>query len=103
MVGRPHRPFLRCVTRSSYKSKGDFYYRSPIKVEIVEWGEMKGAASIDNHVSVLRQTRRNGGRSYDKLDHQEQLEAYEKFLDRWGFAGLSNSGEFISFYRKTSL
>jgi hypothetical protein len=68
-----------------YNSPTDFYYRSPIKGEIVEWGEMKGAASLDNHVSLLAQIARHGGHSYDKLDHEEILAAYEKFLDRWGF------------------
>jgi hypothetical protein len=68
-----------------YNSPADFYYRSSIEGEIVEWGEMKGAASLDNHTSVLAQIARHGGRSYDKLDHQEILAAYEKFLDRWGF------------------
>jgi hypothetical protein len=68
-----------------YNSKTDFYYYSPVKAEIVEWGEMKGAASIDNHSSLLRQINRNGGKSYDKLDHQEQLASYDAFLDKWGF------------------
>jgi hypothetical protein len=68
-----------------YKSPTDFYYRSPIKEEIVEWGEMKGAASIDNHSSVLAQIAAHGGHSYDQLDHRQILAAYDKFLDRWGF------------------
>jgi hypothetical protein len=68
-----------------YNSPTDFYYRSAIKDEIVEWGEMKGAASIDNHASLLKEIARHGGHSYDKLDHEEILAAYEAFLDRWGF------------------
>jgi beta-galactosidase len=68
-----------------YNSPEDFYYRTPVRGEITEWGEMKGAASIDNHVSVLAQIRKYGGHSYDKLDHEEQLAAYNHFLDQGGF------------------
>ena len=68
-----------------YNGPGDFYYRTPVRGEITEWGEMKGAASIDNHVSVLEQIRRHGGHSYDKLDHEQQLSAYNRFLDQAGF------------------
>ncbi len=68
-----------------YNSPTDFYYYSPIRKEIVEWGEMKGAANIDNHAEVLRQIAAHGGKSYDLLDHQQVLRAYNDFLDRWGF------------------
>jgi beta-galactosidase len=68
-----------------YLSPSDFYYRSPIKGEIVEWGEMKGAASSDNHEGVLRQIARHGGSSYDLIDHKEILASYNAFLDRWNF------------------
>jgi hypothetical protein len=68
-----------------YNSPTDFYYYSPIRDEIVEWGEMKGAANIDNHAQMLRQIAAHGGKSYDLLDHQEVLRAYDDFLDRWGF------------------
>ena len=39
-----------------YVNKTDFYFYTPVKAEITEWGEMKGAASIDN--------RRKPGRLY---------------------------------------
>jgi hypothetical protein len=68
-----------------YNSPTDFYYYSPVRDEIVEWGEMKGAANIDNHASILRQIAAHGGKSYDLIDHQEVLRAYNDFLDRWGF------------------
>jgi hypothetical protein len=68
-----------------YNSPTDFYFYSPVQGEIVEWGEMKGAASSDNHVSVLREIQKHGGTSYDKLDHQELLDVYNKFLDTWNF------------------
>jgi hypothetical protein len=70
---------------SYYNSPTDFYFYSPVKGEIVEWGEMKGAASSDNHTSVLREIQKHGGKSYDRLDHQELLDVYNKFLDTWGF------------------
>jgi beta-galactosidase len=68
-----------------YVSPRDFYYRSPDRTEIVEWGEMKGPASSDDHAAVLAEIRRHGGTSYDRLDHEEILAAYDAFLDRWGF------------------
>lgn len=68
-----------------YNSPTDFYYYSPIRDEIVEWGEMKGAASIDNHAQMLRQIAAHGSKSYDLFDHQEVLRAYDDFLDHWGF------------------
>lgn len=68
-----------------YVSPTDYYYQSPIRREIVEWGEMKGPASSDDHVSVLQEIERHGGESYDRLDHEEVLAAYNAFLDRWGF------------------
>lgn len=87
---------------SYYNSPQDFYYRSPIQGEIVEWGEMKGAAAPDNHTSVLRQIQRHGGFSYDKLDHQEQLDAYNRFLDQWGFRAAFPTAEqlFLSIGRR---
>ena len=68
-----------------YNSPTDFYFYSPVKGEIVEWGEMKGAASSDNHTQVLRQIQSHGGKSYDRVDHQELLDVYNKFLDTWKF------------------
>jgi beta-galactosidase len=68
-----------------YNSPTDFYFYSPVQGEIVEWGEMKGAASMDNHVQILRQIKAHGGKSYDLVDHQELLQAYESFLDKWHF------------------
>lgn len=69
----------------AYRSPRDYYYRSPNRAEIVEWGEMKGPASSDDHVAALEQIRRHGGTSYDRLDHEQILAAYDAFLDRWGF------------------
>ena len=68
-----------------YLSPRDYYYQSPNRTEIVEWGEMKGPASSDDHQAVLEEIRRHGGESYDRLDHEEILAAYDGFLDRWKF------------------
>jgi hypothetical protein len=68
-----------------YVSVNDYAFRSTNRAEIVEWGEMKGAAAIDDHQQLIAQIRKHGGKSYDLADHQELLAVYEKFLDRHGF------------------
>jgi hypothetical protein len=68
-----------------YISPTEFLYYSTDRPEIVEWGEMKGAASIDDHAALIRQIKKHGGHSYDLADHEEILAAYEAFLDHWGF------------------
>jgi hypothetical protein len=85
-----------------YNSPTDFYFYSPVKGEIVEWGEMKGAASSDNHAQVLRQIQSHGGTSYDRLDHQELLDVYNKFLDTWNFRAAFPTAEqlFLSIGRR---
>ena len=85
-----------------YNSPTDFYFYSPIKGEIVEWGEMKGAASSDNHALMLRQIEKHGGKSYDKVDHQELLDVYNKFLDTWNFRSAFPTAEqlFLSIGRR---
>ena len=85
-----------------YISPEDFYFRTPDLTEIVEWGEMKGAASGDNHVRLLAQINAHGGQSYDKLDHEELLAVYERFLNTWGFrkAFPTASGLFDSIGRR---
>lgn len=70
---------------AQYVSPTQFLYYSTDRAEIVEWGEMKGAASIDNHSALIKQINKHGGHSYDLADHEEILAAYEKFLDQWGF------------------
>jgi beta-galactosidase len=70
---------------AQYVSPTQFLYYSNDRSEIVEWGEMKGAASIDNHAALIKQINKHGGHSYDLTDHEEILAAYEKFLDQWNF------------------
>jgi hypothetical protein len=68
-----------------YISPTEYLYYSTDRKEIVEWGEMKGAASIDDHAQLIRAIKIHGGHSYDLADHEEILAAYEKFVDKWGF------------------
>jgi beta-galactosidase len=70
---------------NQYVNPTQYLYYSNNRTEIVEWGEMKGAASIDDHAALIRQIMKHGGHSYDLADHQELLAVYEKFLDTWGF------------------
>ncbi|HZU09227.1 MAG TPA: glycoside hydrolase [Pseudacidobacterium sp.] len=78
-------PFSDVWNDRYYNGPDDFLYRSTDQGEIVEWGEMKGAASPDNHALLIQQIEQHGGKSYDLEDHKEILAAYEKFLDKWGF------------------
>jgi beta-galactosidase len=87
---------------AQYIGPNEFLYHSADRTEIVEWGEMKGAASIDDHAALIKQIMKHGGHSYDLADHQEILAAYDKFLDKWGFrkAFPSNSDLFQSIGRR---
>ena len=70
---------------AQYVSPTEFLYYSNDRKEIVEWGEMKGAASIDDHARLIKEIKIHGGHSYDLADHEEILAAYERFVDKWGF------------------
>lgn len=67
-----------------YNGPTDFVYRTTNTKEIVDWGEMGGAATLDNHALMVPQLKKLGG-SYDLLDHEQILAAYNQFLDKWGF------------------
>jgi beta-galactosidase len=77
-----------------YKSPTEFTYMSPVHRQISEFGEMEGCATPDNHSLMLHQQadpahtgigKQPANKSYDHVDHQEILAAYDKWLDRWGF------------------
>ena len=68
-----------------YIGANEFLYHSTDRTEIVEWGEMKGAASADDHSAIIKQIMKHGGHSYDLADHQQILAAYNAFLDKFGF------------------
>ncbi len=68
-----------------YKGPDDFTHRSTNDKEISMWGEMLGSAVPDNHSAMVREILARGGKSYDLLDHEAVLNAYNTFLDQWGF------------------
>ncbi len=74
-------------TDDAYKSPADYVYRNDDRRQIVDYGEMGGSGAADDHALMLRQIAELGGKSYDKVDHQEIDAAYDKFLDRFGFRG----------------
>jgi hypothetical protein len=72
-------------TDDAYKSPNEYVYRNTNQKEIVDYGEMGGSGTADNHALMLGQIANLGGKSYDKIDHQEIDDAYGKFLDQFGF------------------
>ena len=68
-----------------YKGPDDYVYRNTNTKEIVDYGEMGGSGTADNHALMVAQIKEAGGQSYDLQDHQEILDAYDAFLDKWGF------------------
>jgi beta-galactosidase len=70
---------------NDYHSPDDYVYRNTNAKEIVDYGEMGGSGTPDNHALMVAQIKTLGGSSYDLQDHQEILDAYNTFLDKWGF------------------
>ncbi|HVE16311.1 MAG TPA: malectin domain-containing carbohydrate-binding protein [Chthoniobacterales bacterium] len=68
-----------------YQDPTNFTHVIDNRKEIVDWGEMLGAAVADNHPLMIRQIMERGGSSYDLKDHLEIAEGTRKFLDKWGF------------------
>ena len=68
-----------------YQSPTNFTHRIMDHGEIVDWGEMLGAAVADNHPLMVQQILAHGGTSYDLADHQHFASVYDRFLDRWNF------------------
>ena len=68
-----------------YHGPDDYVYRNTNAKEIVDYGEMGGSGTADNHALMVQQIKEAGGESYDLRDHQEVLDAYNAFLDKWGF------------------
>lgn len=69
----------------NYRGPEEYVYRNTNQKEIVDYGEMGGSGAADHHDLMLKQIADLGGKSYDKIDHQEVDDAYGKFLDRYGF------------------
>lgn len=68
-----------------YQNPTNFTHRIVDPGEIVDWGEMLGAAVADNHPLMVRQILAQGGHSYDLADHEQLARVYDHFLDRWDF------------------
>jgi beta-galactosidase len=77
-----------------YKSPKDFTYSAPFKNVLTEFGEMEGCATPDNHSLMLHQLaspsttgigKQPANKSYDLVDHQQIVAAYDRFLDKWNF------------------
>jgi hypothetical protein len=68
-----------------YVDKDHFIHRETMPEAIVEFGEMEGCAVGDNHVRMIADIQKHGGKSYDLQDHVEMVEGAAAFLDKWGF------------------
>ena len=80
-----------------YRGPGKFTAQIDDRKEIVDWGEMLGAAVPDNHPQMVEQIKSLGGKSYDLQVHQQLAETYENFWKKWGFTGAFPTGDV--FYR----
>jgi len=69
----------------NYKGPDDYVYRNTNQREIVDYGEMGGSGTADNHALMIKQIGAMGGTSYDLSDHAEIDAAYNRFLDQYGF------------------
>src|SRR5260370_5803997 len=70
---------------SLYTNPTNFVQYTNNQKEIVVWGETLGSATPDNHQTNIDNINQAGGYSWDKADHQEILDAYNQFLDKWKF------------------
>jgi len=68
-----------------YVDKDKFIHRETMPEAIVEFGEMQGCAVGDNHVKMVADIMRHGGKSYDLQDHRAIIDGASAFLDKWGF------------------
>jgi hypothetical protein len=68
-----------------YVDKDNFIHRQTMPEAIVEFGEMQGCAVGDNHVRMVADIERHGGKSYDLADHKAIVAGAAAFLDKWGF------------------
>jgi hypothetical protein len=85
-----------------YRSKDDYIHQQKGKPFIVEFGEMQGCATADNHEAMVVEILANGGKSYDLQDHKDIVAATNSYLERWGFKPAFPTSEalFLSVGRK---
>jgi len=72
-------------TDANYRKPDDYVYRNTNAREVIDYGEMGGSGTADNHALMIRQIKAAGGTSYDLLDHKDVDAAYNRFLDQYGF------------------
>lgn len=68
-----------------YVDKEHYVHRQAMPEAIVEFGEMEGCAVGDNHVKMMADIMRHGGKSYDLQDHKAIVHGAAAFIDKWGF------------------
>ena len=68
-----------------YVDKEHYIHRETMPEAIVEFGEMEGCAVGDNHVRMIADIQKHGGKSYDLEDHIAITNGAAAFLDRWNF------------------
>ncbi|MBE0478793.1 hypothetical protein IBX65_06725 [Candidatus Aerophobetes bacterium] len=69
-----------------YKSPDDFSHRTDNKGEIVFWGEVLGVGTPDNLGAIHKFYQENPETvGYNRLDHMECYQTYDKFLDEKKF------------------
>jgi beta-galactosidase len=85
-----------------YRSKDDYIHMQKGKPFIVEFGEMQGCATTDNHQAMVVEILAKGGKSYDLQDHKDIVAATNSYIERWGFKRAFPTSEalFLSVGRK---
>jgi hypothetical protein len=85
-----------------YRSKDDYIHMQKGKPFIVEFGEMQGCATADNHEAMVVEILAKGGKSYDLQDHKDIVAATNSYIERWGFKQAFPTSEalFLSVGRK---
>lgn len=85
-----------------YRSKDDYIHMQKGKPFIVEFGEMQGCATADNHEAMVVEILAKGGKSYDLQDHKDIVAATNSYIERWGFKTVFPTSEalFLSVGRK---
>jgi beta-galactosidase len=85
-----------------YKNQNDYIHMQKGKPFIVEFGEMQGCATADNHEAMVVEILSKGGKSYDLQDHKDVLAATNSYIERWGFKSAFPTSEalYLSVGRK---
>ena len=82
-------------TDDLYKDPEHYTHRLDDAKEIVDWGEMLGAASADHHGLMVQQVEERGGASYDLADHRAMDAGYASFLAKSGMGAIFPTTEAV--------